>query len=267
MIPLYHVDAFTTELFHGNPAAVCLLDEWLPDATLASIARENQCPETAFVLNREDPLPLRWFSPKTEVPLCGHATLATGFTLLMLEPTRTRVDFTTASGALSVERAGRHYALDLPALPLGTPMHETIARPLCEALRLDALGLFYENPRHRVCVLANEDAVLGISPDFTKLTAEDTRDVIVTAPGRTHDFVSRYFAPAFGIPEDPVTGSAHGLLIPYWSRRLGRPRLRARQCSERGGELTGEVRGDRVWLEADCRLYLRGELMLGSEAP
>ncbi|EQD56988.1 PhzF family phenazine biosynthesis protein, partial [mine drainage metagenome] len=190
------------------------------------------------------------------------ATLATGFTLLTLEPARSRVDFTTASGPLSVERAGRHYALSLPALPLGTPMPETASRALCEALRLGTAGLFYENPRHRVCVFADEETVLGIRPDFARLVTEDERDVIVTAPGQTHDFVSRYFAPALGIPEDPVTGSAQGLLIPYWSSRLGRTRLRARQCSERGGELTGEVRGDRVWLEADCRLYLRGELML-----
>ncbi len=262
MIPLFHVDAFASELFHGNPAAVCLLDSWLPDEMLQAIAFENQCPETAFILNGEDPSPLRWFSPKTEVPLCGHATLAAGFTQLTLAPERSRVDFTTASGLLSVERAGRHYAQDLPALPLGSPMNEPDSLLLSEALGLKTTGLFYENPRHRVCVLADESAVVGIRPDFSKLMTGNGRDVIVTAPGQTHDFVSRYFAPALGIPEDPVTGSAHGLLIPYWSGRLGRPRLRAFQCSERGGELTGEVHGCRVRLEADCRLYLRGEIAL-----
>ncbi len=263
MIPLYHVDAFTNELFHGNPAAVCLLDTWLPDPMLVSIAFENQCPETAFVLYKKDPAPLRWFSPRTEVPLCGHATLAAGFVLLSLAPGRHRVDCTTASGTLSVERVNRHYALNLPALPLGTPMDEAASRTLCAALRLETPGRCHENPRHRVCILGDEDAVVGIRPDFEALTAADGRDVIVTAPGRTYDFVSRYFAPALGIPEDPVTGSAHGLLIPYWSRQLGRTKLHARQCSERGGELTGEVIGDRVRLEADCRLYLRGELLIG----
>lgn len=265
MIPFYHVDAFTSELFRGNPAGVCLLEHWLPDELLAAIARENQCPETAFVLYREHPAPLRWFSPRVEVPLCGHATLSTGFVLLMLDPTLTRVDFTSASGMLAVERAGSHYAVSLPALPLGKPMRDGVAESLKAALGLTAPAEFYESERYRVCILGEETAVRALRPDFDRLAAPDARDVIVTAPGEKHDFVSRYFAPALGIPEDPVTGSAHGLLLPYWSQRLGRGRLRARQCSERGGELTGEVHGDRVVLEASCRLYLRGELLLGGD--
>ncbi len=263
MIPVYHIDVFTSELFQGNPAAVCTLTKWLPDELLLAIAKENQCPETAYCILGHDPMPLRWFSPRTEVPLCGHATLATGFALLTLDPDRRQIEFETASGRLSVERAGAYYALDLPAISLGNPLSEELSERLLSILGIpSAAGICFGNNRHLVAILENPSDVERARPDFPELMALDSRDILITAPGIQHDFVSRYFAPSIGIPEDPVTGSAHGLLIPYWSKRLDRQVLSARQCSPRGGELSGECRGDRVRLEGDCRLYLRGEILI-----
>jgi PhzF family phenazine biosynthesis protein len=267
MIPVYHVDVFTSELFRGNPAAVCPLANWLPDKLLLAIAMENQCPETAFCILGRDPMPLRWFSPRTEVPLCGHATLATGFALLTLDPRRHQIEFETASGHLRVERAGHRYALDLPAIDLGDPLPEELSRRLLANLGIPSTsGNCFGNNRHLVVILENPCDVEQAQPNFPELMALDSRDILITAPGIKHDFVSRYFAPSIGIPEDPVTGSAHGLLVPYWSKRLGRKVLRARQCSPRGGELSGEWQGDRVRLEGDCRLYLRGEILIDGTA-
>jgi PhzF family phenazine biosynthesis protein len=263
MIPVYHVDVFTSELFRGNPAAVCPLSDWLPDELLLAIAEENRCPETAYCIMGRNPTPLRWFSPRTEVPLCGHATMATGFVLLTLDAERRQVEFETAGGRLRVERAGTRYALDLPAIGLGHPLAQDLSGRLLACLGLpSAAGTCFGNRRHLVVILENPEDVEQAKPDFAGLIALDPRDVIISAPGISHDFVSRYFAPSIGIPEDPVTGSAHGLLIPYWSERLGRQVLNARQCSLRGGELSGERRGERVHLEGDCRLYLRGEILI-----
>jgi predicted PhzF superfamily epimerase YddE/YHI9 len=253
-LKLYQVDAFASEVFRGNPAAVCPLEAWLPDATLQAIAAENNLSETAFFVREGDAYRLRWFTPTLEVELCGHATLASGFVLLKEPGT---VKFLTRSGPLAVRRDGELLSLDLPALPA-----TTMAPP--QAL-IEGLGTA---PRETLratnwlCVLDAEAAVRAVKPDFTALATLHPFGVIVTAPGSAVDFVSRYFGPSFGIPEDPVTGSAHATLTPYWSARLGKKKLSARQVSARGGELTCENLGARVALTGRCALYLEGEIRI-----
>jgi len=251
-IPLYQVDAFASSVFRGNPAAICPLESWLPDATLQAIAAENNLPETAFFVREGDGYRLRWFTPTVEVELCGHATLASGFVVLEADGA---VTFATRSGALIVTRRGDALTLDLPALP---------ALPMAPPPTLiEGLGIA---PRETLrasnwlCLLDDEAAVRAVKPDFATLATLHPHGVIVTARGNTVDFVSRFFGPSFGIPEDPVTGSAHCTLTPYWSARLGKKTLAAQQVSARGGELTCEDRGARVALTGHCALYLKGEI-------
>lgn len=255
-LPIYHVDAFTSRLFGGNPAAVVTLDAWLPDDVMQAIAAENNLAETAFVLPREERAPLRWFSPTIEVDLCGHATLATAHVLLTHHyPTRQEVSFDTRSGVLSVARSGSGLSLDLPARP-GRPVD------VSDAL-VDALGV---RPREAylardfLAIFDEETDVRTLQPDIAKVAALDAFAVIVSAPGDEVDFVSRFFGPRAGIPEDPVTGSAHATLVPYWAARLGKLRLSARQLSARGGELDCELSGDRVIVTGAAVEYLRGEI-------
>ena len=251
-IPLYQVDAFASSVFRGNPAAICPLKSWLPDATLQAIAAENNLPETAFFVREGDGYRLRWFTPTVEVELCGHATLASGFVVLEADGA---VTFATRSGALIVTRRGDALTLDLPALP-ALPMAPPPAL-------IEGLGIA---PRETLrasnwlCLLDDEAAVRAVKPDFATLATLHPHGVIVTARGNTVDFVSRFFGPSFGIPEDPVTGSAHCTLTPYWSARLGKKTLAAQQVSARGGELTCEDRGARVALTGHCALYLKGEI-------
>jgi predicted PhzF superfamily epimerase YddE/YHI9 len=251
-IPLYQVDAFASEVFRGNPAAVCPLESWLPDATLQAIAAENNLSETAFFVREGEAYRLRWFTPTVEVELCGHATLASGFVLLKQDGA---VNFVTRSGPLAVRREGDLLTLDLPSLP-ASPM----APP---AALIQGLGIA---PRETLrasnwlVVLENEDAVRALMPDFASLARLHPYGVIATARGIAVDFVSRFFGPSFGIPEDPVTGSAHATLTPYWSARLGKTRLTARQLSARGGELTCEDLGARVAVSGRCALYLEGAI-------
>lgn len=258
IIPLYHVDAFTEHPFEGNPAAVCPLEMWPPDALLQKIARENNLSETAFFVPAGDGFELRWFTPKVEVELCGHATLATAHLLLhRLEPGRDRVAFSTRSGRLEVARDGDLLAMDFPAYP---PEPVDAPAGLFDALGHDAEAVLRGN--YLMVVVRSEWAVRALEPDFAAMDRASINEAIVTARGSDCDFVSRFFAPGFGVPEDPVTGSAHCSLVPYWAHRLGRTRLQARQVSQRGGELACELRGNRVSIAGRAVMYLEGEIEL-----
>lgn len=255
-LPIYQIDAFTDRLFHGNPAAVVLLDGWLPDATLAAIAAENNLAETAFVIAQTTVSPLRWFTPAVEVDLCGHATLATAHVLFRYRYAAAQtLRFSTRSGELRVSREGALLSLDFPARP-GKPV------AISDAI-VDAIG---RRPREALLardllvVLDNEAEVHAFKPDFAKIAALDAFALIVSAPGERVDFVSRFFAPKGGIPEDPVTGSAHCTLVPYWAARLDKTELVAQQVSARGGDLYCKLVGDRVAIAGHAVEYLRGEI-------
>lgn len=248
------MDAFTSKLFGGNPAAICPLECWLPDALLQHIAAENNLAETAFFVKEADGYRLRWFTPAVEVDLCGHATLAAAFVLLeCLGLPADHVTFNSRSGPLTVHRQAYLYTLDFPARP-GTPI------PISEALS-SALGRAPEaafQARDLLCVFPTEADVAALQPDMKALAALPHFAVIATAPGHHCDFVSRFFAPAQGIDEDPVTGSAHCTLTPYWAGRLGKPAMSAKQISARGGDLLVELDGDRVKISGRAVLYMEG---------
>lgn len=256
-VPYFQVDAFTNRVFGGNPAGVCPLESWLPDEVLRDIAAENNLSETAFVAPRDGAFDLRWFTPTVEVDLCGHATLAAAFVIFTeLGFTGQVVRFRTRIGELGATREGGRIVLDFPAWP---PQR-------CEkvpALLADALGWVPREllkTRDFLAVFASEDEVLSLNPDPALLARLDCLGLICTAPGRDCDFVSRFFAPGAGVPEDPVTGSAHSTLIPYWSERLRKTQLFARQLSRRRGELFCEARGERVGIGGDAVLYSRAQL-------
>ena len=256
-IPIYQVDAFADRLFQGNPAAICPLERWLPDPTLQAIAAENNLAETAFYVPNGKGYNLRWFTPGVEVDLCGHATLGSAHVVLQIrrEIADASVSFHTRSGELIVKRDGDLYSMDFPSKP---PVECPVDPALGEALgvKLDVvLGA-----RDYLCIFETEEEVRAISPNMEKLGAIDRFGTIVTAPGRDCDFVSRFFAPAKGVPEDPVTGSAHCTLIPYWSKRLGKTKLHARQLSKRGGQLWCEDRGERVTISGKAVKFLEGEI-------
>jgi predicted PhzF superfamily epimerase YddE/YHI9 len=260
-LAVFHVNAFTAQRFAGNPAAVCLLNGWLDDDRLRAVAAENNLSETAFLVPGDGYYELRWFSTRCEVKLCGHATLAAGFVIFnILEPERNSVRFETRySGALTVSGDRNLLAMDFPALVPWTC-------PAPPAALIEGLG---KTPAEVVQIEDNYFAEYGtqeevgrISPDFRLLETLHPAGVAITAPGEDCDFVSRYFAPSYGIPEDPVTGSTHCSLAPYWAHQLGKTRLHARQISERGGELWCQMRGDRVLLQGNALITLRGELLI-----
>ncbi len=255
-VPLYQLDAFADRPFTGNPAAVMPLDRFPDDALLQALAAENNLAETAFLVRDGDDWRLRWFTPAAEVPLCGHATLASAAVVMeRLEPGRTRVVFHTASGALAVERRGTRYAMDFPVRP-----SRPIPAPdgLAAALGAAPSEVLDSGPNY-IAVFDDAATVRALAPDMAGLLRFDRAGVVVTAPGDgDYDCVSRYFAPALGIPEDPVTGSAHCSVAPWWAARLGRQTLRAWQASARGGEVLCTVRGDRVELEGSCVFFLEG---------
>lgn len=258
-IPIYQVDAFTDRLFAGNPAAVCPLESWLPDATMQAIAAENNLSETAFLIAAGERYLLRWFTPLLEVDLCGHATLASGFVVLqVIEPGRAEVVFETRSGRLEVARNGGLLEMDLPAYP---PSPAEAPPGLFEALGRDCEAVLAAN--YLMAVFPDEHTVRNLKPDFGAMARAGIDEVVVTAPGADCDLVSRFFAPGYGIDEDPVTGSAHCTLVPYWANRLGKKRLHARQLSRRGGELHCELRGERVSIAGAAALYLEGEIEVG----
>jgi len=255
-IRFYEVHTFTDRLFAGNPAGVCLLDELLPDELMQKIARENNLPATAFVLDRGESFDLRWFSPTVQLEVCGHATLASGHVLFghvgRQEQTLT---FQTRAGELKVARADGRLVLDFPVRPVAS----------CETppLLIDSLGA---EPREvlkgadYLAVFDRAAQVAALRPKLEGLAQLPVRGIIVTAPGDDCDFVSRFFAPQRGINEDAVTGSAHCTLVPYWAARLGRKQLHARQLSQRGGELFCEDHGDRVHIGGTAVTYLEGTL-------
>jgi predicted PhzF superfamily epimerase YddE/YHI9 len=257
-IPIHQVDAFTDRVFGGNPAAVCPLERWLPDETLLAIANENNLSETAFLVQSGDGYELRWFTPEVEVDLCGHATLASAFVVFKhLAPARTEVAFTTReAGTLRVvRRADDRLELTLPRRA-GVPC----APPPALVAALGRAPRETVQARDLVAVLGSEDEVRALVPDLAAVKELDALGLVVTAPGRDVDFVSRYFGPRVGIPEDPVTGSAHCTLVPYWSARLGKTRLEARQVSRRGGLLSCEDRVEEgtVALVGRAAQYLEG---------
>ena len=255
-IPLYQIDAFAERPFTGNPAAVCPLESWLPAEIMQAVAAENNLPETAFFVPEGEGWRLRWFTPTTEVDLCGHATLAAAHVIVtVLMPGRQRVVFRTEkAGDLAVTRQGAMLALDFPAWP---PAPCALPATLGAALVHQPKAVFAA--RDYLAVYDDPDEVAALAPDFAALAALDRFAVIATAPGdEGYDFVSRYFAPVKGIPEDPVTGAAHCMLAPYWSKRLGE--FRAYQASRRGGEVTCRLSRDRVELEGSCVFYLEGEV-------
>ena len=260
-LPVFHVDAFTSKPFAGNPAAVCPLAAWLDDGLLQAVAAENNLSETAFFVSAGDHYELRWFTPRCEVKLCGHATLASAFVLLqILDTKRDSVRFETrSSGALTVSRDGDLFAMDFPGLaPWNCP---TPPAALMEGLgKLPAAVVQIED--NYFAVYDREEDVRNIHPELRLLEKLHPAGVAITSPGENSDFVSRYFAPSYGIPEDPVTGSTHCSLAPYWARRLGKTSLHARQVSERGGELWCDVKGERVILKGNAVLTLTGELLI-----
>jgi PhzF family phenazine biosynthesis protein len=255
---IFQLDAFTTRRFAGNPAAVMPLDKFLEDAVLQAIAAENNLAETAFLVPEDGDYRLRWFTPTTEVPLCGHATLASAAVVMeRLEPARNVVVFHSASGPLTVNRTGTGYVLNFPVR-----LSERISSPpgLDEALGIRSIEVF-ANTFNYLALLESPQVLRALTPNMAALARMDRSGVIVTASGDgIYDFVSRYFAPAKGIPEDPVTGAAHCMLAPYWAKRLDKTEFRAFQASQRGGEIVCRLVGDRVELEGTCVFYLEGEV-------
>ena len=265
-LPLDWIDAFTDPLFAGNPAAVVPLDAWLPDSVLQNIAFENGLAETAFFVPFGPArYQLRWFTPAIEVDLCGHATLATAAALFHeLAAPGPLLTFETRSGPLLVtHRADGKIELDFPARPASPRDPADAPLALLAALGAGPLELWRtpDAPRF-LAVFADATAIRAVAPDFPLLASLGDTRLIVTAPGEDCDFVSRFFAPGAGVPEDPVTGSAHCTLVPYWAARLGRQKLSARQLSARGGALDCELAGDRVRLAGHTRLYLLGQISL-----
>jgi len=259
-IPLYQIDAFTDHVFGGNPAAICPLESWIPDATMQAIATENNLSETAFFVRDGEGYFIRWFTPVAELDLAGHPTLATAHLIFeRLEPVRSEIRFRTLkAGDLVVRRVGAEIAMDFPARP---PKPCTVPPTLAPALGNPPREVMAA--RDYLAVYDRAQDVAALDPDFGALAKLDRALVIVTAPGSDGlDFVSRCFAPAHGINEDPVTGSAHCTLIPYWAERLGKAKLKARQISKRVGDLTCEHRGERVTIAGRCAFFMEGTILL-----
>src|SRR5712691_9750809 len=257
-IPIYQTDAFASGLFRGNPAAVCPLDRWLPDATMQAIALENNLAETAYYVPAgPDRYKLRWFTPEVEVDLCGHATLATASVIseVRRETTSAHLTFDSRSGELTVDREDGLYHLNFPSRP---PEACKVDASLVPALGIAPASIL--GAADYLCVYESEEQVRALRPDMTRLMGIDLFAVIVTAPGADCDFVSRFFAPSKGVPEDPVTGRAHTTLIPYWSKRLGKQKLFARQVSRRGGEIWCQDLGARVRIGGRAVQYLEGHI-------
>ncbi len=253
-IPIFQLDAFTDKPFGGNPAAVCPLQEWLPDDVMQSIALENNVSETAFYVPEGDGFLLRWFTPKIEVDLCGHATLATAWLILNeLEPDRASVAFETRSGTLTVSRDGDLLAMDFPVM---VAEERPAPAGLAEAIGIEPVKFL--KAVKNMAVLENEAVVRAVNPDFGYIKNMDGMGLIITALGDQSDCASRYFAPHAGIDEDPVTGSAHCTIVPYWSGVLGKAQIHARQVSARSGDLYCLLEGDRVVLTGKARTVIKG---------
>ncbi|HEX6332815.1 MAG TPA: PhzF family phenazine biosynthesis protein [Flavisolibacter sp.] len=257
-LSIYQVDAFADKVFSGNPAAVIPLDTWPEDDVMQKIALENNLSETAFYVREDDRFAIRWFTPAFEIDLCGHATLATAYVIKTFqEPHLATMHFTTRqAGDLKASAKDGKYTLDFPArMPVATEAPDTLLRAAGVTAVVEIL-----KSRDYFIVLPNEEAVRNAEPDFTLMQELDATGVIITAKGHEADVVSRCFYPGAGIPEDPVTGSAHCNIVPYWSTKLGKMKLHCRQLSPRGGDLHCELHGDRVLMTGGCVLYLQGEI-------
>lgn len=254
----YVVDAFTDRVFGGNPAAVCVMDRWLPDDLLLNIARENNLSETAFAVGEGEHYRLRWFTPGGEIDLCGHATLATAYVILRFyRPEETAVSFDTLSGLLTVEQKGELYEMDFPAYALEpVPVTEEMTAALGARPQGAYLG------RDLLCVMDSEETVRRLTPDQDRVAELEGLLLHVTARGKDYDCVSRSFAPKLQVPEDPVCGSGHCHILPYWGESLDRTELVAYQASQRGGVLHGTLAGDRVRLSGKAALYASAELYI-----
>lgn len=259
-IKMYQADAFTDRLFSGNPAAVCILDEWISDELMQSIANENNLAETSFVVRQGQDFEIRWFTPAVEVDLCGHATLASAFVIFnILDYPGNIIRFhSRASGLLSVEKTDDMLFLDFPTDKLERmPESQNIKIEKCIGIKPLEL---YKGKSDYLALIENEMLLKALQPDLKEISDLDARGLIVTSKGDSVDFVSRFFAPQLGVNEDPVTGSAHTSLTPFWSERLGKNRLIANQLSKRGGQLVCEFRNDRCRIGGKARLYLKGEI-------
>jgi PhzF family phenazine biosynthesis protein len=256
-LKIYQVDAFAGKLFSGNPAAVCILEKWLPDALMQNIAMENNLAETAFIVKETEGLRIRWFTPAAEVRLCGHATLASGHVIFNhLNESASEISFQSLSSELKVRKERNDLILNFPA---DTIREIEIPENIVIAVGLSPL-MAYQGKTDFMLVYADQAQIERIQPDFRQLKQTNARGIMVTAPGRESDFVSRFFAPAIGIDEDPVTGSAHTSLIPYWSKRLGKTEMTAIQLSSRRGYLKCKYLGDRVEIGGTAVTYLVGEI-------
>lgn len=255
-LALYQIDAFTNSVFAGNPAAVCPLLEWLPDNVLQAIAAENNLAETAFFVPQDNGFHLRWFTPTVEVDLCGHATLASAYVLYeILDYQEARIEFHTRSGKLSVTQNEQGLVMDFPSQP-----PESIPCPDALSKGLGIIPKECWAAADYIAVFDSEAEILAIQPDFQHLKQLDQRGVIITSKSQKYDFVSRFFAPNYGIDEDPVTGSAYTQLTPLWAEKLGKTCLNAKQVSQRGGELKCEKKGDRIFITGQCAHYLTGTI-------
>lgn len=259
---IYQVDAFTDRLFAGNPAAVCILDKWIDDDLMQSIGNENNLAETAFVVPRDKDFEIRWFTPTTEVDLCGHATLAAAYVLFdVLGFPDSEIRFhSTKSGILTVSKNGGMLFLDFPTDTLHI-VDESHYATIEKCIGIKPIELF-KGKTDYIAIIENEQQLNNIQVDLNEISKLDARGLIVTARGDSADFVSRFFAPQSGINEDPVTGSAHTSLIPIWFEKLGRKQLSANQLSKRGGQLYCEFKNERCLIGGKARLYFKGEIYL-----
>ncbi len=257
-LSLYQIDAFASKLFEGNPAAVCPLDEWLPDDTMQAIAAENNLSETAFFVPTGSGFHIRWFTPVSEVDLCGHATLASAYVLFdILNCQNDRIEFKSKSGLLAVTRENEWLVMDFPAQP---PEPCEVPREIAAAFAASPAECL--KSEDYMVVFEREADIKSAAPDFELLKKLDLRGVIITAKSDRYDFVARFFAPQYGIPEDPVTGSAYTQLTPYWASKTGKKKFRAKQLSPRGGELTCELRNDRVLIAGKAIKYMEGKIYI-----
>jgi PhzF family phenazine biosynthesis protein len=264
-LTLYQIDAFTDKIFGGNPAAVIPLKKWIPDELMQQLALENNLSETVFFVPSEKKgvdYDIRWFTPELEINLCGHATLASAYVIIeILEEKKKKIVFNSKSGLLTVRKASQKNFMGLMNFPSWKPEKTNdYLQELIASLGNPEIVAVY---KYRDCLveLTNEEAVKKIQPDFT-LMKKTGEKVIITAPGKEVDFVSRFFAPIAGVDEDPVTGSAHSQLIPFWSEKLGKNKMQAKQLSKRGGDIYCEQNGDRVVIGGECAFYMKGEISL-----
>jgi PhzF family phenazine biosynthesis protein len=258
-IKVIQVDAFTDKLFGGNPACVCVLEAWLDDNLMQEIASENNLSETAFIVNEENGYRIRWFTPAIEVDLCGHATLASAHVFYNHRGySKEEIIFNSKSGPLKISKAGEYFKLDFPTDKINQVKEQ---KELESALNINAVET-YKGKTDFLCILGSEKEVKECKPDFGALKKMKVRGVIISAKGDNVDFVSRFFAPGSGVDEDPVTGSAHTSLTPFWSNHLNKTRMEARQISKRGGHLFCEYHGERVFLFGKAITYSTGTIFL-----